>query len=89
MTWDTELKEVVVLFKKETTRYIQDQKYFYGFVREEEAGDCMRMHFVTGSLRGFARWLLMFTNSVSIESPETLVQTTKELAKEAFEHFQK
>lgn len=89
MTWDTELKEVVVLFKKETTRYIQDQKYFYGFVREEEAGECMRMHFVTGSLKGFARWLLMFTNCVSIESPETLAGITRELAKEGFEHFQK
>lgn len=89
MTWETDLKEVVVLFKKETTRYIQDQKYFYGFVREEEAGDCMRMHFVTGSLRGFARWLLMFTDSVSIESPKALAETTSEFAKEAFEHFQK
>ena len=87
MTWESDLKEVVVLFKKETTRYIQDQKYFYGFVREEEAGDWMRMHFLTASLRGFGRWLLMFTDSVRVESPSDLSDLTRRLAKEAFEHF--
>ena len=87
MTWDSELQEVVVRFKKATTRYIQDQKYFYGFVRDEDAGDYIRMHFVTSSLKGFARWLLMFTDTVVIESPQSLSDLTRELAKEAFEHF--
>ena len=87
MTWDSDLEEVVVRFKKETTRYIQDQKYFYGFVRDEEAGDYIRMHFVTSSLRGFARWLLMFTDTVIIESPQSLTDLTRQFAKEAFEHF--
>jgi predicted DNA-binding transcriptional regulator YafY len=87
MTWDSELQEVVVRMKKETTRYIQDQKYFYGFVREEPDGEYMRMHFLTASLRGFARWLLMFTNTVVIESPQALTDLTRRLAKEAFDHF--
>jgi predicted DNA-binding transcriptional regulator YafY len=87
MTWDSELQEVIVRMKKETTRYIQDQKYFYGFVREEPDGECMRMHFLTASLRGFARWILMFTNTVIIESPQALTDLTRRLAKEAFEHF--
>jgi hypothetical protein len=87
MTWESDLQEVVVRFKKPTTRYIQDQKYFYGFVREEEAGGDMRMHFLTASLKGFARWLLMFTDSVVIESPAALTDATRCLAKEAFEHF--
>ena len=87
MTWESDLQEVIVLFKRETTRYIQDQKYFYGFVREEEAGDFIRMHFVTVSLKGFARWLLMFTNSVRVESPAALSELTRRLAKDAFEHF--
>lgn len=87
MTHDSDLKEVVVRFKKEVTRYIQDQKYFYGFVREEDAGEYMRMHFLTSSLNGFGRWLLMFTNSAVIESPAALGELTKRLAGEAFEHF--
>jgi predicted DNA-binding transcriptional regulator YafY len=87
MTWESDLREVVVKFKKETTRLILDQKYFYGFVREEEAGEYMRMHFLTASLQGFARWLLMFTSSVIIESPADLSLLTRRLAQEAFEHF--
>ena len=87
ITWESDLKEVVVRFKKQTTRYIQDQKYFYGFVRDEEVGDCIRMHFVTTSLNGFARWLLMFTDSVIIESPTELSDITRSLAKNAYEHF--
>ena len=87
MTWKSDLQEVVVRFKKQTARHIQDQKYFYGFVREEEIGDCIRMYFLTASLHGFARWLLMFTNSVFIESPEALSDLTRRLAKDASEHF--
>ena len=87
ITWESNLQEVVVLFKKQTTRYIQDQKYFYGFVRDEEVGDYIRMHFVTTSLNGFARWLLMFTDSVVIESPAELSEITRRFAKDAFEHF--
>ena len=86
-TWESDLQEVVVRFKKQTTRYIQDQKYFYGFVREEEAGEYIRMHFVTASLNGFGRWLLMFTDSVCIESPAALSDLTKQFARDAFEHF--
>ena len=87
MTWGSELQEVVVRFRKETTRYIEDQKYFYGFVRQEDAGADIRMHFLTASLTGFARWLLMFTDSVFVESPDALVNMTRNFAKEAFEHF--
>lgn len=87
MTWESELKEVVVKFKRETTRYIIDQKYFYGFVTEEEAGEYIRMRFLTTSLQGFARWLLMFTTSVIVESPGELAVLTKRLSREAFEHF--
>lgn len=87
MTWDSELKEVVVRFKKEVSRHIQDQRYFYGFVREEDAGDCVRMQFLTGSLHGFSRWLLMFTNSVYIESPAALCDLTRRFAKDAANHF--
>lgn len=87
MALESDLQEVVIRFKRKVTRHIQDQKYFYGFVREEEAGECIRMHFLTASLNGFGRWLLMFTDSVTIESPAALADLTRRLAKDAFEHF--
>ncbi|MDF2187004.1 YafY family protein [Paraflavitalea sp. CAU 1676] len=82
-----ELQEVVVRFDKDVVRYIRDQKYYYGFVKEEEAGEQVRMHFVTGGLQGFARWLLMFTNGVSIESPAALHSQMKEFWAEIGDHY--
>jgi len=87
LTCDSDLQEVVVRFTKDVTRHIQDQKYFYGFVREEDAGEYVRMHFLTSSLHGFSRWLLMFTTAVLIESPAALTDLTKRLATDAYEHF--
>jgi predicted DNA-binding transcriptional regulator YafY len=68
-----DLHEVVVRVNKKVLKYIKDQKYYYGFVREEDAGDFMRMWFVTGSFESFGRWLLTFTDSVIAESPDKLL----------------
>jgi predicted DNA-binding transcriptional regulator YafY len=83
-----ELLQVVLRFDKETVRYIRDQRYYYGFVREEEETDFIRMHFVTASLNGFGRWLLMFTDGVTIESPIELKTIMQGLAKEMHDHYQ-
>lgn len=66
------LHEVVIRVNKKVLKYIKDQKYYYGFVREEDAGDYMRMYFVTGSFESFGRWLLTFTDCVIAESPDQL-----------------
>jgi predicted DNA-binding transcriptional regulator YafY len=67
------LYEVVVRVSKKVLKYIKDQKYYYGFVREEDAGDYIRMWFVTGSFESFGRWLLTYTDSVIAESPDQLL----------------
>lgn len=67
------LYEVVVRVSKKVLKYIKDQKYYYGFVREEDAGDYVRMYFVTGSFESFGRWLLTYTDSVIAESPDQLL----------------
>jgi len=81
------LQEVILRFDKDTVRYLRDQKYYYGFVKEEDAGDHVRMHFVTGSLEGFGRWLLMFTNGVTVESPAALHTQMQQLGAEIGNHY--
>jgi predicted DNA-binding transcriptional regulator YafY len=85
---ESDLQEVVVRFDKDIIKYLRDQKYYYGFVREEETADCMRMFFVTSGFQGFARWLLMFTNGVTVESPEALKTQMQELVMEMKQHYQ-
>ena len=87
MTHSSDLLEIVVRFHKNAIRYIRDQKYYYGFVREEEEEDFVRMHFVTSSLQGFGRWLLMFTNSVKIESPAALQTLMQKFSTEMKDHY--
>ncbi|AXY77047.1 YafY family transcriptional regulator [Paraflavitalea soli] len=82
------LHEVVLRFDKDVVKYMQNQKYWYGFVREEEEKDFIRMYFVTGSLEGLARWLLMFTNAVRVEFPDTLHTMMKAYCAEMKDHYQ-
>jgi predicted DNA-binding transcriptional regulator YafY len=83
-----ELQEAVVCFSKDVIKHLRNQKYYYGFVREEEEENFVRMFFVTVGFEGFARWLLMFTNAATIESPEALKTAMRSLASEVREHYQ-
>lgn len=67
------LQEVVVKFNKQVCKYLKDKKYYFGFVREEEDGDYIRMHFLTNPLEMLGRWLLSYTNEAIVESPAELV----------------
>jgi predicted DNA-binding transcriptional regulator YafY len=76
------LHEVVVRVHKKMQKFIKDQKYYYGFVREEEAGDYMRMYFVIGSFESFGRWLLSLTDAAIPESPEELTTVMQKFLEE-------
>lgn len=83
----SDLQEVVLSFKKEVARYINVQKYHYGYVKEELVGDCVRMQFLTNSLDSVARWMLMYTNAVTVESPDRLNTVIYALVEEINVHY--
>ena len=87
MISSSDLQEVVLRFEKKAARYIGNQKYYYGYVREEDEGEYVRMHFVTSHLNWFGRWLLMYTHHVTVESPEALATVMKELTEEIRQHY--
>ncbi len=82
----TDLEEVIVLFNKDVVKYLQEQKYLNGFVSEEHLDSCVRMKFLTSSILYFGRWLLMYTDWVRVESPETLKVHMKELSEKLSIH---
>lgn len=88
MTTGNDLQEVVLRFDKEVVKYMREQKYYYGYVREEEDGNFVRMYFVTSHLMGFGRWLLMFTNAVRVEAPAALQALMQQFWGELKEHYQ-
>lgn len=81
-----ELQEVIVCFDRKVAKYLQEQKYLNGFVSEEDCGDYISMKFLTSSIDYFGRWLLMYGNTVTVESPITLRTLMKELAERLLSH---
>jgi len=81
-----DLVEAIVSFDKSAAKFLQEQKYLNGFVSEEDLGDCLRMKFLTSSLRYFGRWLLMYGDSIQVESPETLKTELRTLTEKLFAH---
>ena len=84
---ERELFEVIVSFDKEMARYMQTQKYYHGFVSQEEKEGKVYMRFLTEHAEALCHWLLMYTNSATIESPLILRETMQRLVGELNSHY--
>lgn len=72
--------KVVIDVEKQIMKYFGDQKYYNGFVKEEDNGEYMRMTFLSGSLMGFARWFMLFGDQAKIVEPLHLNDMVTEIA---------
>ena len=80
MSEERQLQQVVIDVDPDIVKYFGDQKYYNGFVKEEIAGDKVRMSFLTGSLEGFARWFMLFGDRAKIVEPLRLNDRVAEIA---------
>lgn len=80
MSQDKELKKVVLDVDAVVVKHLGQQKYFSGFVKEEHRGDHVRMTFLTSSLVGFSRWLMLFADHANIIEPVELKDMIAEIA---------
>lgn len=69
---EREVKKVVIEVERDVVKYLGEQKYWQGFIKEENAGDDVCLTFLTGSLQGFARWFMMFGDHAKIIEPVEL-----------------
>ena len=72
MAAEREVHKVVIDVEPGIVKYLGDQKYYNGFVKEEKAGDYIRMTFLTGSLMGFSRWFMLYGDHAKIVEPAEL-----------------
>ena len=63
---------ISLLLPKTRQKYIDESKYWYGFIGEEEQGDQVRMRFSNSDLRGFALWLFYTGSRAQVEQPQEL-----------------
>lgn len=63
---------IVIRITNKMARWLQEQKYFYGFVEEKIDGDHVEMSFLYHSLHHFSHWLMMMTHHAIVVAPEDL-----------------
>jgi predicted DNA-binding transcriptional regulator YafY len=81
VTEHKQLQKVVIEVDTHVVKYFGEQKYYNGFVSEEVAGNKVRMTFLCGSLKGFARWFMSFGGHAKIIEPLELIHLVAEVAR--------
>lgn len=72
IVYTTDLKPACVRFDPGAAKFIREQKYYFGFVEEKSVDDQVEMQFLTASYDYLSRWLLSFTDGVTVVSPDPL-----------------
>lgn len=80
MAAQRQVQQVVIDVEPDIVKYFGEQKYYNGFVKEEKAGDQVRMTFLAGSLTGFARWFMLFGDKAKIIEPLALNSMVAQVA---------
>jgi len=80
MAKEREVTKVVIDVDPEVVKYLGEQKYYHGYLKEERAGDNIRMTFLSGSLMGFSRWFMLYGDHAKIVEPAGLHDMVAEVA---------
>lgn len=80
------LEEAIVRFTPRMARFVNEQKYFLGFIESETIDGWEQMQFMTGSNTGLAYWLLQFVDQIEIVSPVSLKDQLIALVEKAKAH---
>ncbi|MBK7222477.1 MAG: YafY family transcriptional regulator [Saprospiraceae bacterium] len=78
---EKDLTKVVIEMKTASVRFLGDQKFYSGFVEEISMGEITRLVFLTQSVNGFARWMMMFAGNIQVIEPQSLIDEMTDLAK--------
>lgn len=60
---------ITLKIPKNRKKFIEDSKYWYGFIGEDELEEHYRMYFANDELNGFAIWLLNSGSHAIVEEP--------------------
>jgi predicted DNA-binding transcriptional regulator YafY len=70
-----ELQKIVIHISKEILRFLTDEKYYQGFVSEQEIDENKsELTFLSASISGFAVWFRMLESHAEIIEPQNLKQ---------------
>jgi predicted DNA-binding transcriptional regulator YafY len=79
------LTTIVIKADSKMVRFLDEQKYYHGFVSEKCVKDQSELTFLTAYIEGFARWFMMFGDMADIVSPPELKDKVNKIACEISE----
>lgn len=75
---EKDLHTVIIRVEKTVLRWLGEQKFYHGFVSQEETADGdFELRFLSGSLEGFARWYMLYGEQASIIQPGKLKEIVR------------
>jgi len=73
------LELIVISLPQSKAYWLDNQKYYYGFVSQKVLDDQLEMTFLCSSPESFARWFMMFGGSAKIVESELLKNHVKQM----------
>lgn len=73
----TDKPNISLVIDADKKKYIDESKYWYGFLKEEKADSGFRIEFSNTELYGFANWILSSGAFPVIEKPRELVEIVR------------
>lgn len=80
-------QKVEALIYKPLLEYIQNEKYNFGLVKEEDQGEWVKMTFLVSSVDMIGRWFMTYTTRVKVLSPESLNVYIRSLIQDLRAHY--
>ena len=82
-----ELQEVELFFGPEAARFVDEQRYMFGFVDEERLPDGVKMRFLTPVPEYMARWLLQYTDDVDVITGDSIRMAMQRFSSQLAAHW--
>lgn len=73
------LELIVISLAQSKAHWLDNQKYYYGFVSQRLLDDQLEMTFLCSSPENFARWFMMFGGAAKIIESESLKSHVKQM----------
>lgn len=82
-------EEIVLLFSHEAARFVDEQRFLFGFVDECVLNEGVEMRFLTAMPDYMARWLLQFLDHVEVVSGQAMEQLLSHHSERLIQHWRR
>lgn len=76
---EAKMQKIILRTSKQNYPIMDEDRYYHGLIEERSQDDYIDLHFMTFSIRHFARWYLSYTDIAEVIYPDELKQIARQL----------